>query len=95
MRSYELTFIVRPELDEEGVTAVTEKVTSAITALGAQVEGVKRWGKRRLAYPIRRQVEGHYVLVNAEIETSALPELERMLRLNEDILRHLLVRPEQ
>jgi small subunit ribosomal protein S6 len=95
MRAYELTFIIRPELDDEGVSAVTEKVSGTLSGLGAQVGEVKRWGRRRLAYPIRKQVEGHYVLMNVDLETPALPELERSLRLNEDVLRYLLVRTEE
>ena len=92
MRGYELTFVARPTLDEDGMVALVEKVSGAITALGATVGEVKRWGRRRLAYAIKRYVEGIYVLIRMDIDTGSLPELERTLKLNEDIVRYLIVR---
>ena len=59
MRSYELMFIVHPEVDESAFNELIDKVKSWITDSGGQVDNVDLWGKRRLAYPIQKQIEGH------------------------------------
>ncbi len=94
MREYELTFIIRPDLDDEAVAAVVERVGQTITSNGGQVLKTSPWGKRRLAYPIRRYGEGYYFLLNAELTDKAIRETERAIKLSEDIFRHLLVRVE-
>jgi len=93
---YELVFIAHPELEdeEEGVPALTAKVQEWIEAVGGEVALTDVWGRRRLAYPIRKQTEGTYVLVRASLPRQALVELERELKLSEHILRYLLVRAE-
>jgi small subunit ribosomal protein S6 len=93
---YELVFIAHPELEdeEEGVLALTAKVQEWIEAVGGEVALTDVWGRRRLAYPIRKQTEGTYVLVRASLPRQALVELERELKLSEHILRYLLVRAE-
>lgn len=95
MRTYELMFIVRPELEEEAVDALVERVQQIMTANGGQVEKVDRMGRRRLAYPIQKHREGHYVLIHAGLEREAMAELERNLKLSEDVIRHLLVRVDE
>jgi len=92
LRTYELMMIAEPELDEEGVAAVTERVQQVITNNGGEVIKVKQMGRRKLAYPIQRRREGHYVLIHANMERETITELERNLRLSEDVFRHLLVR---
>jgi len=84
--------IVEPELDEEGLTAVTERVQQVITTNGGAIVKVEQMGLRRLAYPIQRRREGHYVLLHANMERDTIRELERSLRLSEEVFRHLLVR---
>lgn len=71
-----------------------ERVTRWITAAGGEVLETSPWGRRRLAYPIQKQVEGFYVLQRLRIPPNAVSDLDRNLRLSEDILRHLIVRPE-
>ena len=68
MRSYELIFIVHPELDEDDLTAVLERVTGLIERNSGKVSRVEPWGLRRLAYPIEKQWEGQYVLMELELE---------------------------
>ena len=91
---YELTSIAHPELDEEGVTALTARVQEWIEAAGGEVIHTHIWGRRRLAYPIRKQTEGSYVVLRASLPPQAIKELERELKLAEHILRYLLVRAE-
>ena len=94
MRSYELVFIVNPELDEDDLTAVRERVEGLIERSSGKVTKVEPWGLRRLAYPVQKQGEGQYVLMQLDIEAQGVAELERDLGLVEPILRHLIVRVE-
>lgn len=95
MRKYELVFIVRPDVVEEAVTAAIEQVKQWVTAQSGEVQRVEQWGRRRLAYPINDQREGHYVLFNLMLAPQAIDEVERNLKLSDVILRHLLVRVEE
>jgi small subunit ribosomal protein S6 len=92
VRSYELVFIVNPELDEDDLTAVRERVEGLIERSSGKVTKVEPWGLRRLAYPVQKQGEGQYVLMQLDIEAQGVAELERDLGLVEPILRHLIVR---
>lgn len=94
MRSYELIFIVHPELDEDDLTAVLERVTGLIERNSGKVSRVEPWGLRRLAYPIEKQGEGQYVLMGLELEAQGMAGLERDLGLVEPLMRHLIVRVE-
>ena len=95
MRQYELTFIVHPDLDEPGRSALLAKVQGWITQEGGSVRQVNDWGRRRLAYPILKLREGHYYLLNIDMEPGRVSELERNIKLSEDIIRHLVVRVEE
>lgn len=94
MREYELTYIVRPDVEEEALGAVRARVEQTITNHGGRVIKTETWGKRRLAYPIRHYNEGHYVFLRVELTDKAIQETERQLKLSEDVIRHLLVRVE-
>lgn len=91
MRDYELIFIVHPDLDENAFNEVVERVKGWITESGGAIEKVDVWGKRRLAYPIRKLNEGQYVLVNTQLDPAFGATLERNLRLLEPVLRYLIV----
>ena len=92
LRTYELMMIAEPELDEDGLNAVTERVQQVIANNGGEIVKVEQMGRRKLAYPVERRREGHYVLIHANMERETISELERSLRLSEDVFRHLLVR---
>lgn len=94
MRDYELAFIVRPSIDDEGVTGVVEQVSQYVKSVDGEVTSVNVWGRRALAYPISNHREGVYVLLQAKMPPAALQDLERNLRLSEDIIRYLLVKVE-
>ena len=95
MAEYEVVFIVQPEMEEEPRNALVNKITQTISDLKGTVQKVDPWGKRRLAYPIKKFREGFYVLVQMEMPTSAVRSLERAIKLMEDIIRHLIVRRDQ
>jgi small subunit ribosomal protein S6 len=88
---YETIFIVRSDRSEE-VKEITSKFKKIIEDLGAEVNEVEEWGLRELAYPIRKQRKGYYVLMRHRATTGAVDELERHIKLNEGILRYLTVR---
>ncbi len=92
MRTYELMFIVQADLEEEALAAVLERVQQVITTNGGEVVRAEQLGRRKLAYPINHRETGLYMLIHAQMERNAILELERHLRLSEDVLRHLLVR---
>jgi small subunit ribosomal protein S6 len=91
MRDYELIFIVHPDLDENAFRDLVTKVQGWVTDGGGQVEKVDLWGKRRLAYPIRKQKEGQYVFMTTKLDPTAGSKLERNLGLTEPILRYSLI----
>ncbi len=92
MPGYEMVFILNANLSEDDFTRVLGKVNDQITKLGGTVSETNQWGKRRLAYPIKRQTEGNYVLEKVQIKQTALKELDAGLKLTEDVLRYLFVR---
>ena len=94
MRNYELTFIVHPEVDDEGLAAVVETVKGLVERNSGKVTKVDLWGLRRLAYPIQKLGEGQYVLMYLDMAPEGVAELERSLGLSEQIIRHLVVRLE-
>jgi small subunit ribosomal protein S6 len=94
LNPYEMTFIVRPDLEDDQTTAVIDQVTSRIEDTGGSILSTIPWSpaRRRMAYPIRDFGDGVYVTVHFEYESQTLREFERWLRLNERILRFLIVR---
>ncbi len=92
MPSYELVFILNANLSEEDSTKLLDNINSQITKFGGTVNETNLWGKRKLAYPIKKQTEGNYVLERVEIKPAALKDLDANLKLTDNILRYLFVR---
>jgi small subunit ribosomal protein S6 len=90
MRNYELVCIAQPDLDETAFNEVVENVKGWITEAGGEIAKVDIWGKRKLAYLIRKQREGLYVLYNISMPADATQELERKIRFLEPVMRHML-----
>ena len=90
MRKYELVCIIQPELDETAFNGIVDKIKGWISDSGGNVDKVEVWGKRRMAYTIRKQRDGHYVLLNVSMPNKATAELERNLRFLEPVMRHML-----
>ncbi|HEX5571360.1 MAG TPA: 30S ribosomal protein S6 [Ktedonobacterales bacterium] len=89
-RDYELGIVINPEAGDEQARAIVERVAQTITNNSGQVVRVNAWGRRRLAYPIQRFRDGLYFFFDLILEPSTIAEIERTLRLNEDIIRHLM-----
>ncbi|MEJ2563508.1 MAG: 30S ribosomal protein S6 [Anaerolineales bacterium] len=90
MRNYELAYIAHPELDETELKTLEERVTGWVDAAGGKIVKVDRWGKRRLAYAIAKQNDGHYFIIDVEMPPEAGVVIERDLRLSEQILRFMI-----
>jgi len=90
MRDYEIVLIVHPELDENAFKDIIEKFKGWISDSGGKVNNMDVWGKKRMAYTIRKQTEGQYVLFHVSITPAYTNELDRNLRLLEPVLRFLI-----
>jgi small subunit ribosomal protein S6 len=90
MRKYELVCIIQPDLDENAFKGAVDRVQGWITEAGGSVDKVDVWGRRRLAYEIRKQREGQYVLMNVTLDPKSAGNLERNIRFLEPVLRHML-----
>ncbi len=92
MRDYEVLYIVRADLDDEKVQDIVKRVSTLIEKAGGTLERTNLWGKRKLAYEVKHQKEGAYVLQDFQIAPERVPELESALKITEEVLRHLIVR---
>ena len=95
MRPYELMVIIDPEVEERTVEPTLQKFLNVITTDGGTIEKVDIWGRRRLAYDIQKKSEGIYAVVNFTAEPATAQELDRVLGINETILRTKITRPEE
>ena len=93
MRQYELMIILDPDLEERTIQPSLDKFLSVITKGGGTLDNVDLWGKRRLAYEIKKKTEGIYAVVTFNAESATAKELDRQLGLNESVLRTKLLRP--
>ncbi|MDX9888171.1 MAG: 30S ribosomal protein S6 [Anaerovoracaceae bacterium] len=94
MTKYEVMFILDPTLEEDKKTAAIETVKEIITAEG-EVTKVDLWGMKKLAYPIQKKNEGYYVVLEFSASTELPLELDRRLKISDDIMRHLIVNKEE
>ncbi len=88
MRPYELMVILEPELEDH--KALVDEIQEVVRNLGGEIEKAEVWGKRRLAYPIQKRIEGHYSVMAFKIEPEKVSEVERILRLKQQVMRHLV-----
>ncbi|OGO22244.1 MAG: 30S ribosomal protein S6 [Chloroflexi bacterium RBG_16_50_9] len=91
-QDYELAFIVSPEVSEESLEAIINSVSQFITNREGNVSDVEKWGKKKLAYPLKHYLEGNYVLTRFKLSPAQCKELMTNLRISENILRHLLIK---
>jgi len=91
MREYELVMITHPELDEAAFNEIVNRVSGWITEAGGEILKTELWGKRRLAYPIRKQTEGQYVLFRTKMDPKVGADLDRNMRFLEPVMRYILV----
>ena len=90
MRNYELVYVVKPNSDEEVREAILNKVKEVVATDGEIVKG-DTWGTKKLAYPIAKFTEGFYVLVNFKSAVDVPKEIDRNLKINENVIRHMIV----
>lgn len=92
MRDYEVVYIFDSALPEEKVNEKLERYHALVTGEhGGEVTAIDHWGRRQLAYPIRKKPNGYYVVAQMKAAPESLPEFERLLKLDEDLLRYLVV----
>lgn len=91
-RPYEMMYIVKPTLDDEAVEGVAAKVDELLKGLGATIDKTEKRGRKKLAYEVKDFKDGFYMLTNFHFDPAQLTEFERLLKLNEDVIRHLLIR---
>lgn len=95
MREYELMYIINPSLEEEATNAVVEKFKTLVETNGGEIVKLDRWGKRRMAYEINDLKEGYYVLCFFKGEPAVAQELDRVMKITDDVIRHMIVRDEE
>jgi small subunit ribosomal protein S6 len=95
MRKYEIMYIIRPNMEEEAQKALVERFNNVLTEKGAEITNVKEWGKRRLAYEINDFRDGIYMVVNVNSNPEAVQEFDRLAKISEDIIRHIVVKEEE
>lgn len=91
MRKYELMYIIRPDIEQEAVQAIVEKFQGVISNSGGEITKHDVMGKRRLAYEIEKFRDGIYILINFTAEPTIITELERQLKISDEVIRHLIV----
>ena len=92
LQDYELVLIISPEVGDEALDTTIDTVSKFITGNGGEISSVERWGKRKLAYPIRHSLEGNYVLTQFKLKPALSKQLAASLQISEDVLRHLLIK---
>ncbi len=94
MKNYEIMYILMPDLDAEGVKQEIDALHKILTDNGGKITGVKEWGMRDLAYQIKKQTKGYYVITEVSCESKALNEFDRITRLDPKVIRFLITATE-
>ncbi|ANW99943.1 30S ribosomal protein S6 [Thermoclostridium stercorarium subsp. thermolacticum DSM 2910] len=94
MVKYESIFVVNPQLEDEKIKEIIEKMKSLVES-NAQLEKIEEWGKKKLAYEIAKQKEGYYVLMQFTAEPNFPAELERVYKITEGVIRYLIVKRDE
>ena len=92
MKAYELLFFVAPTISDEDRVAVMKRIETTIAEGAGKVDNVDEWGKRKLAYEINGLTDGDYTLVNFHADPQNVAELDRVLRINDAVVRHMIVK---
>jgi small subunit ribosomal protein S6 len=92
LHDYELVYIVNPDVAEDALEAQVNSISQFITNRDGVIESVDKWGKKKLAYPLKHYLEGNYILTKFRISPARLKEIEANLKISEEVLRHLLVK---
>jgi len=92
MPDYEIVYIVSPEVADGDLKNVIDKVADFAKKVGGNITEVTQWGRKKFTYPIRKFLEGNYVLAHLEIEPKSVKELDANLQFDSEILRHLIIK---
>ena len=92
MNKYEIMFIVKTTMDEAKVRDTVESAKKLVETLKAKLDSFKEMGERKLAYPIKKEINGYYYVMNIEASVAAIKEIDRRFSLDESILRHLIIK---
>lgn len=92
MRKYEMMYVLHPDLTEDAAAALVEKLKNVVTNNGGEITEFKEMGKRRLAYEIKKVRDGIYFLMNFDADQKASAELDRITRISDGVIRHLIFR---
>jgi small subunit ribosomal protein S6 len=90
-----MVVILSPDIGDDVVGESLERLSQNVTSHGGEVVDVNHWGRRRLAYPIKRHLEGNYVVSQIKLDPGRVPDLEGNLRISEEVIRHLIVRADE
>ncbi len=91
-RDYELAFILNPEVSEDEIRALLDRIEQIVANYGGQIVKINQWGRRRLAYPIERHRDGYYIFIDSILTPETVAEIERTLRVSEIVFRHMMKR---
>ena len=91
MRNYEGVLILDPDLTGDAAKGVVTQVQDFVAKNGGRIDGIQDWGKKRLAYPIKKKQDGTYVILNFQMDSANTKKLEQSIRLNDNVIRYLLV----
>lgn len=95
MRNYEAMYILNPALEEEALEATITRFEDVVKTNGGEIVKTDRWGKRRLAYEVKERSEGYYVLMTFTAPNSFSQELDRLFKIQDDVLRHLVIKKDE
>lgn len=95
LHEYEVVYVGQSGLDEEGLNTLNSRFVQTVANYGGQITATEPWGRRNLAYPIKRHFNGHYMLQRFQMPAAGANEVERFLRLNEDVIRYLVIRTDE
>jgi small subunit ribosomal protein S6 len=95
LRDYELVVILNPEIGDDVISGSIERLQQNITSRGGEIVDSNHWGRRRLAYPIARHMEGNYIISQVKLDPSVVPGLESSLRISEEVIRHMIIKADE
>ena len=95
MRNYECIFILKPEMEEEAIQQAIDRYAGIVANGQGEMVSIDKWGKRRLAYEIKDLFEGYYVLMNFKSEPAVVKELDRVMKISDDMLRFMIINQDE
>lgn len=92
MKKYEISFIIRPDIEKDAISKVVKNFEDVLVKHGANILSSKELGQKELAYPIKNNITGYYYLINIESDDKAINEFNRLANIDENIIRHIIVK---